>query len=377
VNVLVLGGTGPTGPYVIDGLLDRGYDVTMMHGGFHEAEFKGPVEDLHGDVHFTDSLEATLADRKFDVVIFMYGRLRLSAEFFMGRTDRFIAVGAAAGRAGRSDPRWGPLGRAFAPNEDNNVPITAADGGIRGRIQAANERVLELHDQGHYNATILAYPNLYGPRQPAPEDWCVVRRILDGRRELIIADGGMKIHQRAYVENAAQAVLLAVDKPKESAGELFVIGEPLYTMRQRVELIARTLNHQLELIDMPFPLARPCHYLWFHSPKHWVRDDSKIRRVLGYTEVVEAGEAQIRTVNWLVENRGALSGEWENQIDDSFDYAAEDDLIAAWRRSCAEMAAIEVDMKPPAHRYRHPKTPGEGWYRPETGGMSTASLDYY
>jgi hypothetical protein len=22
-------------------------------------------------------------------------------------------------------------------------------------------------------------------------------------------------------------------------------------------------------------------------------------------------------------------------------------------------------------------TPGEAWYRPETGGMSTASLDYY
>ena len=39
MNALVLGGTGPTGPYIVNGLLERGYRVTIMHGGFHEVEF--------------------------------------------------------------------------------------------------------------------------------------------------------------------------------------------------------------------------------------------------------------------------------------------------------------------------------------------------
>src|SRR5712691_8407958 len=109
MNALVLGGTGPTGPYIVNGLLERGYEVTIMHGGFHEVEFAGPVEDLHGDVHFKESLQATLGDRKWDLVIFMYGRLRETAEFMIGRTGRFIGVGAAGGTAPPRDPRWGPL----------------------------------------------------------------------------------------------------------------------------------------------------------------------------------------------------------------------------------------------------------------------------
>jgi nucleoside-diphosphate-sugar epimerase len=35
MKALVIGGTGPTGPYVVEGLLQRDYEVTIMHGGFH------------------------------------------------------------------------------------------------------------------------------------------------------------------------------------------------------------------------------------------------------------------------------------------------------------------------------------------------------
>ena len=379
MNALVLGGTGPTGPFIVNGLLDRGYEVTIMHGGFHEVEFAGPVEDLHGDVHFRESLEATLGDRKFDLVLFMYGRLKVTAEFIIGRTPRFIAVGAAGGTAGPRDPRWGPLGRPVIVSDENRLPLESNAGGLGYLIQQANESVLDLHRAGHYSATIIAYPNMYGPRQMAPEDWCIVRRILDGRRQIVIADGGLKIHQRAYTENAAQAVLLAVDKPVEAAGELFVAHEqPLYTIRQRIELIARTMGVEVELVDMPYPLAKPAHYFSFHGPAHVVRDDSKIRRQLGYTEKIEVGEAHVRTVQWLIEHRGEFQQEWEEQIDDVFDYPAEDELIRRWKTAYDDVARIHVDGKSLAHRYRHPKAPGEAWHRPETTtSYSERPLEYY
>ena len=74
--------------------MERGYTVTIMHSGAHEAEFAAPVEDIHADVHFTETLQDALGNRTFDLVIGQYGRLRVVAEFMIGRTPRFIGVGA-------------------------------------------------------------------------------------------------------------------------------------------------------------------------------------------------------------------------------------------------------------------------------------------
>src|SRR5208283_2771036 len=93
MNALVVGGTGPTGPLVVEGLSRRGYRVTILHSGKHEVEFTPPVEHLHGEPHFLDSLRDMLQGRSFDLVIGMYGRLRYLAEAIKGKTPRFIAVG--------------------------------------------------------------------------------------------------------------------------------------------------------------------------------------------------------------------------------------------------------------------------------------------
>ena len=37
MSTLVIGGTGPTGPFVVNGLLERGHDVTICHTGNHEV----------------------------------------------------------------------------------------------------------------------------------------------------------------------------------------------------------------------------------------------------------------------------------------------------------------------------------------------------
>ena len=37
MKALVVGGTGPTGPLVVAGLIERGYDVAILHTGKHEV----------------------------------------------------------------------------------------------------------------------------------------------------------------------------------------------------------------------------------------------------------------------------------------------------------------------------------------------------
>lgn len=367
-TALVVGGTGPTGPFIVNGLIDRGFEVTIFHSGFHEVEFKREIEHIHNDPHFRETFEAAIGKRSWDLVIFGYGRLQLAADVLRGHTGRLIALGGATGTAaGPQDPGWGPLGQHVNIDEASTVVETNADANKFGfRMAEAEAALFAAHAAGHYNATYVGYPILYGPRQPGPHDWCIVRRILDGRRQFIIADGGIKVESRAYVENAAHATLLAVDQPEVSAGRRYTVAdEKLYTMRQRIESIARHLNHEFEFIDMPWDLALPCHVLWRHSRTHRIRDTHRVQDELGYRDLVAADEAMRRSVDWLVANRPAPGSEADIQLGDPFDYAREDRLIANWQACRGGMATIDYPLPPPAHIYRHPKTPNEPWKRPD------------
>jgi len=330
VKTLVIGGTGPTGPLVIKGLLDRGHQVTLLHRGKHEVELSGPVEHLHGEPHFIEPLKKILGTRTFDLVIGMYGRLRHVAEAIKERTGRLIAIGGA------------PY-RAFVEGEkaDGGVPLFIREDAPLFRDEGKNrftylmtvseELVLKAHQEGHYSATILRFPMIYGPRQVAPREWSIIRRALDGRRHLIIPDGGLKLERRGYAENMAHAVLLAVDKPREGSGEIFNVGdETIWSLKEWVQIITLALNHNFELINMPFSMARPSRP-YAGRTFHWVTDIEKIKTRMKYQDIVPAAEGLRRTVRWYLENRPEPGGELEQNLGDPFDYATEDKIIRDYR----------------------------------------------
>ena len=367
-TALVIGGTGPTGPFIVNGLIDRGYTVAVLHTGQHEVDYKADVEHIHADPYFRETFEAAIGGRRWDVVIAGYGRLKLAADVLKGRTGRVIALGGATGSTAMADdPRWGPLGPPASLDEDAALLEHDVNRNKFGYLMAEAESTLfQAHHDGHYQATYIAYPILYGPRQPAPHDWCIVRRVLDGRRHFVIADGGAKLESRAYAENAAHAVLLAVDKPEVAAGrKYFVADAEVHTLRQRIEAIARHLNHRFEFVDMPYELARPCHVLWRHTRAHRIRDTHRVREELGFRDVVSAGDAMRRSVDWLVANRPTPGSETEAQLGDTFDYAREDRLIADWQRLREAMPPADYPLLPAAHMYRHPTKPNEPWQRPD------------
>src|SRR6185437_8749619 len=93
-NALVIGGTGPSGPFLVSGLRERGFTVTILHRGTHEIpEIPADIEHIHTDPHFRETLDPAIAGRKFDVVIATYGRIRVIAEAFAGKTAQFIGIG--------------------------------------------------------------------------------------------------------------------------------------------------------------------------------------------------------------------------------------------------------------------------------------------
>lgn len=115
MRVLVVGGTGPSGPHVLDGLLARGHDVTIFHRGTHEPAGLPDVEHIHGDPHFRASIDDAVGARSFDVVVAMYGRLTHLAPAFRDRCEQFVGVGGV------------PVYRGFFPRPGYRMPIPVTE----------------------------------------------------------------------------------------------------------------------------------------------------------------------------------------------------------------------------------------------------------
>lgn len=339
-TALVIGGTGPTGPHVVDGLRERGHKVTILHTGRHETDLIGPdVEHIHTDPFDVDATASSLGDRSFDLAVVMYGRLRDLSALLVDRCAHFVSIGGVGVYLGFANPdELQPQGLTVP--QPHQAPLVGDGESFRKlrRIRQTEEAVLEHHPR----AIHLRYPQLYGPRQLLPREWPYVRRALDHRPHIIVPDGGLTVKSQAWVENAAHATLLACDAPTPALGNIYnVADEQALSLRQLAEIVALELDHDWEIEAVPYELApctRPMLTSW--SSSHRVLDIGPTIRDLGYRDIVPAPEAWRRAVRWLVENPIEYGGPIEQRLQDPFDYDAEDRLLAAWARAKIQVAAV-------------------------------------
>lgn len=357
-TALVIGGTGPTGPPIVHGLSERGYAVTILHSGKHEVDEVGPdkFEHIHASVHFEETLRDAVEGRNFDLVIATYGRLRLLPDALRGVTERLITVGGTIYETELSRPAVEESPRNL--NHKIHVKIVETEDVLR-----------QAHEDGIFSLTHLRYPNLYGPRQLAPREWSVIRRLRDGRRRLPILDAGLTLESRSYVFNAAHAVLLAVDNPDSAAGQFYsVVDEHTPSDADRVRAMAAVMGVDVELVSFPPYAGRPAWYWGVGRTLDWgdgkppptghlLVDMAKAKSDLGYSDLVPFEEAIESTVNWYLDNPPEPGGEEEKQLGDPFDYEAEDRFLAAYDNfvvTCNEIDFADVAYQ---HQYDHPKAP--------------------
>lgn len=361
-TALVIGGTGPTGPAIVEGLLSRQYEVSVLHSGLHEVEFTADVEHIHVDPNFDEPLQSALEDRTFDVSIGMYGRTRIVANVLKGKVDRFIAVGGVF-YDGWVDPRHLSLS-----NEETVLGVPAYGAGpwsvseehpldpnskFATRAIEAEQTVRTLHSEGSYRATFLRFPKLYGPRQLAPVEWSILRRALDQRPRLLVPDGGLLLETRLYSLNAARLIMAAIDHPEEASGQTFNCGDDeTLTIRRWIEIIANAAGHSFDLVSVPHALAGPT-LVYSLTPwllNHRVLDVSKAKTLLGY-EAIPVRDALVETVRWYMDNPVGGEEEIGAQLGDPFDYEVEDRLLALADHFANTVISEGLDV---ARRYYHP-----------------------
>src|SRR5512132_479510 len=115
LRILILGGTGFTGPYQVRYAVSRGHKVTTFNRGkTHPGELPGEVEQLIGDRN--GKLDA-LKNREWDVVIdnptTLPAWVRDAAQVLKGNVDRYIFISTIS-VYGESKP--GPVENAPTEN---------------------------------------------------------------------------------------------------------------------------------------------------------------------------------------------------------------------------------------------------------------------
>jgi nucleoside-diphosphate-sugar epimerase len=327
----------------------------------HEPPALPAVEHLHGDPHFAESIEATIGDRTFDVVLAMYGRLRLLAAGLAGRCDRFLAIGGTPVYAGffKIDTVRLPI----PVTEDHPVVHDESDEPSLkfARRLADAERTVFAH---HPGATVLRFPMIYGPNNARPHEWSVVRRVRDRRPHMIIPDGGFQVHSRCAAQNAAGFVLAAVDHPVEAEGQVYNCADPInWSLREWAETIVNLMGGDLEMVAIPSEIAVDAASTLLplaNTPTpHCILSIEKAKRDLGYRTVIQPIDALRAVLEWY-ESKPDFDVSSSPSMTDRFDYATEDALIERYRRAVRQVLDdVPQEAAPPVHSMPHPTTPGE------------------
>lgn len=371
-KTLVIGGTGPTGPYILQGLIDRGHDVVLLHRGVHEPPGLPEVEHIHADPHFAETLSEAVQGHEFEVVVATYGRVKDVAKVFEKRCRQLVAVTGIVSYENSIQPYvTRPPGLPVLARED--APMAGDHGPaafFSSKVAEAERAVLERAAAGAYQGSVVRYCSIYGARNLSPREWAVVKRVLDGRTRMYVPDAGNEIHSRCAAANAAELLLKIVDQPKVADGQAYNCGDAdQFSVRQWIDLVAESMGAEMELRSLPAQIAEATlaeqQTMEGVSP-HMLVDTAKARNELGYRDVITAREATCDYVRWLIENP-PQPGEYAHFID-QFDYEGEDRLWDAYQAALASIPAAArraIPQRAHAHPMPHPKKPQ---LQPDEGG---------
>jgi 2'-hydroxyisoflavone reductase len=168
IRILILGGTGFTGPYQVKYALSRGHKVTTFNRGkTHRGELPAEVEQLVGDRN--GNLDA-LKGRQWDVVIdnptTLPAWVRDAAQILKGNVDRYVFISTISVYG---EPKHGPDENTSTEKYEGADPYKETIEAVRasgfktyGPLKALSEREAQKWFPG--KALIIRPGLIVGPR---------------------------------------------------------------------------------------------------------------------------------------------------------------------------------------------------------------------
>jgi len=336
VHVLVIGGSGFIGRFLVAQLLKTGAEVTVLRRQDATAPLQEGVCEVRGDRRRLAEIRSALRALRPDVVIDLIlssGRQAVELmNVWRGHTARLIAIGSmdvyrAVGVLHGSES--GPL--EPLPLTERSPLRTTLQTYPLAQLQALQSVFQWLDDEydkipveravldaGDPSAIVLRLPMIYGPGDRLHRLYPMLKRMDDRRPVILFAKGVAEWRApRGYVENVAAAIVLATlaDHPTHT---IYNVAEA--ENRSELEwarILAEVVGWRGEFvivddIDAP-PALRPPGNL----AQHWAVDTARIRTDLHYVEPIPIAIALQRTIDWERSKPPSVA----------IDYAAEDAVV--------------------------------------------------
>ena len=172
--------------------------------------------------------------------------------------------------------------------------------------------------------TLLRLPLIYGVGDFFHRIHGDLRRMDDGRSAIVVQeDMAAWRWSRGYVENMAEAIALAVDNDK-AAGRIYNVADStaLSTV-DWIRAIGKAAGWRGKVVPVPKDMLPEETRAHIETDQHLVVNTVRIRKELGYKDVVSQEEALARSVAWERANPPDVAGA-------PFDYTIEDMLLAKY-----------------------------------------------
>lgn len=225
MKVLVTGGAGFIGSHVCDRLARAGHELVILddlstghpenihtQARFYQLELDSPwleelfrIERPEAVVHQAAqaSVQRSVEDPVFDARVNVLGTVALLQACVRHRVQRFLFASTGGALYGEAEKIPTPEEAPTRPVSPYGASKLAAEGYLR-----------TFHDLSGLSYASLRYANVYGPRQDPHGEAGVVaifsRQLLRGEPAVITGDG-RQTRDFVYVEDVAQANLLALD----------------------------------------------------------------------------------------------------------------------------------------------------------------------
>lgn len=315
MKVLVIGGRGFIGPFVVTRLIEQGHVVTLFDRGQSNGCLFPEIPHIKGDLEEILSYKEQFQELAPDVVLhmrIMNERVaQKTMEAFEGVAKRIVVpssmdVYRAYGIIKNKEKdknivptpmsETAPLRSVYFPHGGETEKIFVE------KIVLSNSRL---------PGTILRLPMVYGPGDEY-RIFNYLKRMLDNRPYLGISKERARWRgTRGYVENVAEAIVAAINN-ENAANKIYNVGEDIALSEQEfVEHIADAIGWMGKIISinkidisqdlihlLPVHIAGDGNY-----EQDWVIDTTLIRKELDYKEIVPISEAIKKTVIWNKKNQ--------------------------------------------------------------------------
>jgi nucleoside-diphosphate-sugar epimerase len=335
-RALVLGGTGAVGRATARRLLSAGWQVDLtgrdpshFPSNFAEAGARFVASD-RGDAAQLGEAFGQGADLLVDCACFTAEDATRLLPFAReaGSTvmlsSKAVYVDADGNHSNsETKPRFdGPVRETQPTMTPGSGDYMSREG--YGANKVAAEQV--LLDSG-CPVTVLRPSKIHGPGSQTPREWVFVKRVLDGRPAVFLANRGAGVDHTTAAANIAALIEVAADSP--GARVLNSADPDAPSVLEISRTIARLLDHSWEEVLLDDTPADGVGRTPWDAPHPIVLDTSAALE-LGYEPVGDYAATVAETVEWLVSaTQGGEGSELLPAPDDEYfgpllDYAAED-----------------------------------------------------